>query len=34
LSFTGSDAALIAVFGLGLLGLGYVALRRSRDQSP
>jgi LPXTG-motif cell wall-anchored protein len=34
LPVTGTDAALIAVFGLGLLGLGYVALRRSRDQSP
>jgi LPXTG-motif cell wall-anchored protein len=34
LPVTGNDAALIAVFGLGLLGLGYVALRRSRDQSP
>jgi LPXTG-motif cell wall-anchored protein len=30
---TGSDVLLLSLFGIGMLGLGYVALRRTRDQA-
>jgi hypothetical protein len=30
---TGSDILLLSLFGVGMLGLGYVALRRTRDQA-
>jgi LPXTG-motif cell wall-anchored protein len=33
LPVTGTDAILLALLGAGLLGLGYVALRRTRDQA-
>jgi LPXTG-motif cell wall-anchored protein len=32
LPITGTDAIIIALVGLGLFGLGYLALRRTRDQ--
>jgi LPXTG-motif cell wall-anchored protein len=33
LPVTGTDAIVLALIGAGLLGLGYVALRRTRDQA-
>jgi hypothetical protein len=34
LPFTGFDVLWLTAFGLAIVGLGYVAVRRSRDQAP